>query len=396
MRLPELSVVFTRVVIAAGLACVGFSVSAASGAPWDWVEESPSPTPSSRFAHSMSFDSIRNTIVLFGGQANVQGGGGAVNAETWELSGSVWSQKVVAGPSARGSQRSVFDSARGKTVLFGGANSTTLETFADTWEWDGTSWLQRAVTGPSARGAQAMAFDSKRNVTVMFGGSTVDGVMSGDTWEWDGNAWALRSQAGPSARALSAMAFDEDRGVCVLFGGLAGTSALGDTWEWDGTAWMQRAISGPEPRVMSAMVYDERLHAVLLVGGRGVGNDFSDTWAWDGSAWTEIATTGGINTAYHGLARDRSRNVTVRFGNEGREYVPHTWMLEGAVCVGDLNKDGVVDDADFSLFAVAYDILDCNEPAMPAGCPADLNGDGLVDDADFSEFVVAYDALVCE
>jgi hypothetical protein len=60
-----------------------------------------------------------------------------------------------------------------------------------------------------------------------------------------------------------------------------------------------------------------------------------------------------------------------------------------------LNSDTLVDDLDFSIFTVAYDILDCGDPAMPAGCPADLNSDGVVDDADFSVFVIAYEALLC-
>lgn len=64
-------------------------------------------------------------------------------------------------------------------------------------------------------------------------------------------------------------------------------------------------------------------------------------------------------------------------------------------CPGDLNNDQMVDDADFSIFVVAYDILDCADPSMTPGCPADLNADALVDDADFSIFVVAYDALLC-
>ncbi|MBS0192026.1 MAG: cytochrome c peroxidase [Phycisphaerales bacterium] len=67
-----------------------------------------------------------------------------------------------------------------------------------------------------------------------------------------------------------------------------------------------------------------------------------------------------------------------------------------SVCPGDLNGDGLVDDADFSVFAVAYDLLDCTDPEMPFGCPADLNTDFVVDDADFSIFAVAYDALLCD
>ncbi|MBX3388236.1 MAG: hypothetical protein KF691_02140 [Phycisphaeraceae bacterium] len=72
------------------------------------------------------------------------------------------------------------------------------------------------------------------------------------------------------------------------------------------------------------------------------------------------------------------------------------WKLKLTTpCTGDLNGDGFVDDADFSLFAAAYNILGCNLPGMPAGCPADFNGDGVVDDADFVLFVPAYNALVC-
>ncbi|MBN8597311.1 MAG: endonuclease/exonuclease/phosphatase family protein [Planctomycetes bacterium] len=64
-----------------------------------------------------------------------------------------------------------------------------------------------------------------------------------------------------------------------------------------------------------------------------------------------------------------------------------------APCPGDLNGDHVVDDADFTIFAAAYDTLTC--PASPAPCPADLNSDTMVDDADFVLFAQAYDALVC-
>lgn len=64
-------------------------------------------------------------------------------------------------------------------------------------------------------------------------------------------------------------------------------------------------------------------------------------------------------------------------------------------CIGDLNADGLVDDADFSTFAAAYDVLVC--PSNPAFncCPADLNNDTFVDDADFTLFASAYNDLLC-
>lgn len=64
-------------------------------------------------------------------------------------------------------------------------------------------------------------------------------------------------------------------------------------------------------------------------------------------------------------------------------------------CPADLNYDGVVEDTDFTIFAAAYNTLDCADPTMPAGCPADLNFDGFVDDADFVIFVQAYNELLC-
>lgn len=70
-------------------------------------------------------------------------------------------------------------------------------------------------------------------------------------------------------------------------------------------------------------------------------------------------------------------------------------IIPASACPSDLNNDGFVDDADFTLFVGAYNILDCADPAMPPDCPADVNQDGFVDDADFQIFVVAYNELVC-
>lgn len=65
------------------------------------------------------------------------------------------------------------------------------------------------------------------------------------------------------------------------------------------------------------------------------------------------------------------------------------------VCRADLSCDAAVDDTDFVLFVAAYNLLVCDDPAMPGSCPADLNGDALVDDADFVLFASAYNALLC-
>lgn len=72
-----------------------------------------------------------------------------------------------------------------------------------------------------------------------------------------------------------------------------------------------------------------------------------------------------------------------------------SWSAFLPFCAGDFDDDRIVDDSDFVHFASSYNILDCADPAMPAGCPADLNFDGYVDDSDFVIFAAAYDTLIC-
>lgn len=67
--------------------------------------------------------------------------------------------------------------------------------------------------------------------------------------------------------------------------------------------------------------------------------------------------------------------------------LPPACVAPKAFCEGDLNLDGVVSDADFEVFVVAYNALLSN-----AG---DLDGDTLTTDADFTLFAQAYDQLVC-
>lgn len=56
-------------------------------------------------------------------------------------------------------------------------------------------------------------------------------------------------------------------------------------------------------------------------------------------------------------------------------------------CLPDLDRDGLVDDADFVRFAFSYNTL--------FDARADLSGDGLCDDDDFVIFARAYESLGC-
>jgi len=127
-----------------------------------------------------------------------------------------------------------------------------------------------------------MAYDSARARTVLFGGNS-----RSDTWEYDGNTWVQRSSGGPPGRSNPAMTFDSTRGVVVLFGGDP-AGALGDTWEWNGTYWLEHfGIAAPPPRGHAALAYDPVRQRSVLYGGS---NNAGDTWEWDGTSWTQMTT----------------------------------------------------------------------------------------------------------
>ena len=83
-------------------------------------------------------------------------------------------------------------------------------------------WTERQRFGPLPRVYHAMAFDSARNRTVLFGGlapiTDLTARLFSDTWEWDGTCWTQMADIGPAARMGAAMAFDQTRGRLILFG----------------------------------------------------------------------------------------------------------------------------------------------------------------------------------
>lgn len=68
------------------------------------------------------------------------------------------------------------------------------------------------------------------------------------------------------------------------------------------------------------------------------------------------------------------------------------YLYGRAICRGDFNTDGLVDDTDFVQFVAFYNDLISPGGAWTGG---DLNGDGFADDADFVEFANSYNNLLC-
>lgn len=225
----------------------------------------------------------------------------------------LWSARSPStAPSPRAVHALVYDSARKKTVLFGGGSCGGYGDNNETWEWDGVlgTWTNRTpsprpASWPRPLWAPGLAYDVVRARTVLFGGfdeTKITGV--DETWEWNGSAgsWTNRT---PSPRPASwpagrntygGITFDAKRMKVILFGGYSYTTgALGDLWEWDGIAgtWTNRTPSPlppswPPARGGHVLAFDATSSRAVLFGGNSLGaaGYLNDLWEWDGAAGT--------------------------------------------------------------------------------------------------------------
>lgn len=292
----------------------------------DWRRAMFSQTPSVRTGHAMAYDDRHGTTILFGGQDVDldQSFTGHVRDDTWVWNNGSWQQQQpAASPPPRLQHAMVFDSARGRAVLFGGSvlSGFFQEIANDTWEWDGLTWLLRTpASKPPATAGHAMVYDAARQKTLMLIGDNRPGVA--DQWEWDGTSWTpVVPPSLPPSRINSAMAYDAGRQKVVLFGGMGGPGGvLGDVWEWDGTTWSERTpLTGPAPapRFHHTLVYSAARRRVVLFGGHRGGSGFNDVWEWDGTAWTQLLPTASPSPRQgHAMVYDAVRNELVLFGGD--------------------------------------------------------------------------------
>jgi len=62
---------------------------------------------------------------------------------TWRWDGFAWVQLPVGFPPARRLEAITYDSLRQEIVMFGGLSGDGQTHYGDTWIWDGRTWIQR-------------------------------------------------------------------------------------------------------------------------------------------------------------------------------------------------------------------------------------------------------------
>jgi len=335
-------------------------------AQMDWKQLHPTVTPPRLSGHSTAYDAARQRILIFGGVAiksTLQ-----YSQETWEWDGQTWSQRFSAtAPLPRESAALAYDAYRNRIVMFGGWTTlpAPFRKFDDTWEWDGRNWIQSyPATKPPARWHHTMVYDSARRRTVVFGGK--DEVATfGDTWEWDGSNWAKRSPTtSPPARSGHGMAYDAARQRTVLYGGIDSSSmSLDDTWEWDGNAWIRRfppvsPQSGAQP-----IWYDAARQLVVI----------NSTWEWDGRSWSPYLPPTPPLWFVRAVAYDTARGSAIAYC----DMYPLTWRYAPVDLTASNHLVSVVTGANLKLdldagakhASKSYQISGCMDGATQRGIP---------------------------
>jgi cysteine-rich repeat protein len=321
-----------------------------------------SPNLGSMSGHFIAFDARRGCTVLVDAAVT-----------TWELCGDTWTARSM--PTPVGPM--VYDSARRLIVLYRGATG-------ETWEYDGGTWVSRTLpNSPPPRTGAKLAYDSARSRTVLFGGS-IDTDFVRETWTYNGTTWTLESPVDRPNGSYWDLAYDARRDRVVAFGGL---EFGGDrTWEYDGTNWARvfPAVSPPR-RLAPGMTYDPIRERIVLFGGQADSGAYDDTWAYDGATWSRIySPVGPTRRIGPAMTFDSARGYVVMYGGgalAGQDVT--TWRLatqpsapiESCTTNIDHDRDGArgCADNDCSGRCTACGNGACDPTENCHTCPADCD-----------------------
>jgi len=168
-----------------------------------------------QWTHIFYHDRLGQVVMVNGGPE--QGKPAEEPLELWGWDGLQWFliSADANGPTWRNWAAVAYDSVRDVLVIHGGLQGQSY--FEETWEWDGEHW--KGFTDTNAREGAVLAYDSARTKTVLFGGSDAEMEIHGATWEWDGETWMKVSESGPAPRFPGGMVYDPVRQEVWMYSG---------------------------------------------------------------------------------------------------------------------------------------------------------------------------------
>jgi hypothetical protein len=280
-----------------------------------WSEISTSGgTPDGRGAESAIYDPVSDRIVTFGGWRSRE-----ESDETWVLTLAgvpTWSKLAVTGqrPLGRVYHTAIFDPARNQMVVFGGLAGRSYR--GDAWKLSlkgAPAWAPLGSTSePGARNGQTMIYDSRRGRILMFGGSSQLSGGLNTVWELaltGTPAWAEMAPSGvaPEGRTNCSAIYDSVRDRMIVFGGWNPSTRKwrNDVWALSlagAPAWTMLTPMGtpPVPETGPCTIYDPVRDRMLVYGDAG-----RLVWSLPLSgapAWTLLSCAGKPPTSFAGCS----------------------------------------------------------------------------------------------
>ena len=210
----------------------------------------PQNAPSAGSGFAMAFCPATGKTYVFGGWSGQPSS--PYLDELWEWDGSSWSQvKGDVRPSARENTAMAYDPVRKSLILYGGDNNLDTNTgevsvLGDTWEWQSSTrqWNQLfPASSPGPQDSPGMVTDSGREKVLLFSGITNSASV---VWQWDGatTTWTSRTPVPGSVTPVTdvdrsdihGLTFDDGRQKMFFFDGSPnwqGTTSNSVFWEWD-------------------------------------------------------------------------------------------------------------------------------------------------------------------
>jgi hypothetical protein len=310
-----------------------------SGTPTWTALPASGPLPPSREGHSAIYDPTRDRMIVYGGY------GSESFADLWslDLSGPpAWSPLFAAGsaPSARIGQTAIFDPARNRMLVFGGADDEVV--FNEVWslglgETPTWSLLPVSGTAPSPRLHHSAIYDAIGDRMIVFGGLGDEGYPE-ETYALelaDSATWSLLAPAGegPAGRIFHVAVHDPARNEMFVFGGVEDgvlwSLSLSDSVEWRTVA---PGGTAPLDRHAAAAVHDPARDRVLVFGGQagdGLHNDVLVLEPGPPASWSTIdpAEVVPFERGYASAIHDPVRQRMIVFGGQGAALFGDVWSL---------------------------------------------------------------------
>jgi hypothetical protein len=157
----------------------------------EWTEIFPTTSPLARYGCVTVYDESSNQIVLTAGNTASHGH----QDDTWvyNATADTWTELTPIGtPDELKWPMMTYDSVNEKCILFGGQIGDTA--VDHTWVYDGqtNTWTRKyPVDAPEAMINTGLAFDPVNNVTILFGGYVMEDGLRDCTWtySYESNVW---------------------------------------------------------------------------------------------------------------------------------------------------------------------------------------------------------------